>query len=144
MKYIIAIILVCSYVQALHTSCNKLDASKFTPLHKPEDLVYSGYLDVNDSTESVLAFLFYGHQSAKTVEELKNYPTMIYLNGLISETSQIGNFLEIGPIRINLNGEMEKNLNTWNSKFNLLFVDLEIGTGYSYHEFPADIPINAD
>ncbi|CAK68102.1 unnamed protein product (macronuclear) [Paramecium tetraurelia] len=144
MKLIILALLVSTQVFGLQTSCNKLDPKQISDLHDAENLVFSGYLNIFEESASVLAFLFYGHQSAKTVDDLKNYPTLIYLNGLLGETSQIGNFIEVGPIRINSKGTFEKNVNTWNSQFNLLFIDLLVGTGYSYHNTYQDIPTNAE
>ncbi|CAD8122891.1 unnamed protein product [Paramecium sonneborni] len=144
MKLIILVLLVSTQVLCLTTSCTKLDPKQISDLHDADDLVYSGYLNTFEGSASALAFLFYGHQKAKTVDQLKDYPTLIYLNGLLGETSQIGNFIEVGPIRINSQGKLEKNINTWNSQFNLLFIDLVVGTGYSYYDIYQDIPTNAD
>ncbi|CAD8165110.1 unnamed protein product [Paramecium pentaurelia] len=144
MKLIILALLISTQVFGLQTSCTKLDPKQISDLHDAENLVFSGYLNIFEESASALAFLFYGHQQAKTVDKLKDYPTLIYLNGLLGETSQIGNFIEVGPIRINSQGTLEKNVNTWNSQFNLLFIDLVIGTGYSYHDTYQDIPTNAD
>jgi carboxypeptidase C (cathepsin A) len=44
---------------------------------------------------------------------------------------------------LNKKGELEKNVNTWNKDFNLLFVDLVVGVGYSEHASNADIPQNS-
>lgn len=51
-----------------------------------------------------LAFIFYGSQLAKTPSEISNYSTIIWLNGGPGSSSQTGNFLELGPIRINADG----------------------------------------
>jgi carboxypeptidase C (cathepsin A) len=69
------------------TSCNMLDLSK---KYNYSGLVASGYLTVGKNN-SALAFLFYGKKGVTDKNELKNYPTVLWLNGGPGSSSQIGN-----------------------------------------------------
>jgi len=55
----------------------------------------SGYLSVSKAG-SGLGFIFYGKEGAARAT-LKNYPTIIWLNGGPGSSSQLGNFMELGP-----------------------------------------------
>lgn len=50
----------------------------------------------------------------------------------------------MGPVIFDSNGALSKNANTWTSQFNVLFVDLVVGIGYSYLSDVADIPYSGD
>jgi carboxypeptidase C (cathepsin A) len=81
---------------------------------------------------------------AKTKEELVNYPTLIWLNGGPGTSSHLGNFMEIGPIFIMADGTKVVNKYSWNTKYNIMFVDNPIAVGYSYAANKTEIPVNQD
>ena len=93
----------------------------------------SGYLTVGKGN-SALGFTFYGQKDAKSVSQLKNYPTILWLNGGPGSSSQIGNLQELGPLQLTRDGDLKILYNnyTWATKYNLLFVDQPVGTGLSY------------
>ena len=70
------------------------------------------------------------------MDEIKNYPTIIWLNGGPGSSSQLGNFMELGPHFIkpaNLAPyEVVKNNFTWIKDYNVIFVDQPVGTGLSF------------
>jgi len=112
------------------TSCNMLDLSQ---KYNYSGLAASGYLTVGKNN-SALAFLFYGKKGVTNKAELKNYPTILWLNGGPGSSSQMGNLQELGPLRLRRNFEVivEANNYTWVNNFNVLFVDQPVGTGLSY------------
>lgn len=62
-------------------------------------------------------------------QDYLKYPLVIWLQGGPGASSTgYGNFMEVGPLDVNL-----KNRNTtWAQKANLLFIDNPVGSGYSY------------
>jgi vitellogenic carboxypeptidase-like protein len=94
----------------------------------------SGYLNVNKGG-SALGFIFYGKVGASRTT-LKNYPTIIWLNGGPGSSSQLGNFMELGPHFVRPAAmapyEIVKNNYTWVKEYNVIFVDQPVGTGLSY------------
>jgi len=116
----------------LQTVCNELNLQSAPFNHS--GVAYSGYLSVNKAG-SGLAFIFYGKEGAAK-EELKNYPTVIWLNGGPGSSSQLGNFMELGPEFVKpatmAPYEIKANEYTWVKSYNVLFVDQPVGTGLSY------------
>ena len=94
----------------------------------------SGYLNVNKAG-SGLGFIFYGKAGAAKAD-LKKYPTVLWLNGGPGSSSQLGNFMELGPHFVRpaqmAPYEVVKNNYTWIKQYNVIFVDQPVGTGLSY------------
>ncbi|CAD8210813.1 unnamed protein product [Paramecium pentaurelia] len=124
------------------TKCKKVDAQKLDPLFDDTQVIYSGYLSVYENSNSALGFIFYGSQKAKQESELQNYPTLIWLNGGPGSSSQLGNFMELGPLLMQSDGNLKKNLYAWNTEYNVIFVDQPIGTGLAYVEKQSEVPTN--
>lgn len=77
----------------IQTSCADVDLN--VEPYNYTGVVRSGYLNVNKAG-SALGFIFYGKEGAQK-DNLKNYPTIIWLNGGPGSSSQLGNFMELGP-----------------------------------------------
>lgn len=94
----------------------------------------SGYLKVGKGS-SALGFIFYGRQNTARAD-LAKYPIVLWLNGGPGSSSQLGNFMELGPHFIKpahmAPYEIVKNNYTWVRDYNVLFVDQPVGTGLSY------------
>lgn len=104
----------------------------------------SGYLPVNRSSESALFYVFY--EAQKPTSSLSESPLVVWLQGGPGCSSMYGNFLELGPWRVNFHGErrdsfsLEPNPGAWNRKFGILFLDNPIGAGFSIASTPEEIP----
>lgn len=87
-------------------------------------LTFNGYLKLNRTElPSALAFIFYGSKSSKTLEDVANTKTIIWLNGGPGESSMVGNFFGIGPILYNYEeNKFVTNNKSWNNKYNILFI----------------------
>lgn len=124
----------------ISTSCNKLD---FSEVYNYSGIVASGYLSVGTKGNSALAYTFYGKKDVKQASELKNYPTVLWLNGGPGSSSQLGNLQEIGPLLLvqqDFKVQIIQNNFTWANKYNLLFIDQPVGTGLSYADLTAGNP----
>ncbi|CAD8157112.1 unnamed protein product [Paramecium pentaurelia] len=124
------------------TKCTKVDAQKLNPLFDQNQIIFSGYLSVIENSKSCLGFIFYGSEKATQVEDLSKYPTLIWLNGGPGSSSQLGNFMELGPLIMQENGTFRKNIYAWNKEYNVIFVDQPIGAGLAYPEKQSDVPTN--
>lgn len=126
----------------ISTSCSVVN------LPEHNGVTRSGYLNVGvKDSKSALGFIFYGALGV-AAEDLKNRPTIIWLNGGPGCSSQFGNFYELGPLYVNQTSTGQfvftQNTHAWSNEFNTIFVDQPIGTGISYAESSSDIPTNMD
>ncbi|KAJ3124843.1 hypothetical protein HK098_000831 [Nowakowskiella sp. JEL0407] len=65
----------------------------------------------------------------------KNPPLVVWLQGGPGSSSLIGLFHEMGPFRlklINTDIFVSRNLDTWNKKYGMLFLDNPVGSGFSF------------
>ncbi|KAL4430212.1 hypothetical protein ABPG74_014771 [Tetrahymena malaccensis] len=125
----------------LTTQCNNVNITEYNGVS------LSGYLNVGiQNSSSALGFIFFGAQNL-SISELKNRPTIMWLNGGPGCSSQFGNFFELGPLKV-FQGEtsedfyFRKNEYAWSNEYNTIFIDQPIGTGISYAEEFSQIPVN--
>ena len=95
--------------------------------------MYSGFVEVDQQTDSHLFYWFFREENGNT-----SAPLVLWINGGPGSSSMIGNLLENGPLKLvedidndsihvhSLKGE------AWTSIANVVYVDQPIGTGYSY------------
>ena len=69
------------------TSCNMVDLKT---KYGYNGIAASGYLTVGKNN-SALAFTFYGKKGVTESSQLRNYPTVLWLNGGPGSSSQLGN-----------------------------------------------------
>ncbi|CAF1209501.1 unnamed protein product [Rotaria sp. Silwood1] len=89
---------------------------------------YSGYLTVNKEYNSNMFFWFFPAQN----ENKPNTPIILWLQGGPGSSSLFGLFTEIGPIYIDINGNIQLRQITWNKNYHLIFIDNPVGTGFSF------------
>ncbi|KAL4472481.1 hypothetical protein ABPG74_018430 [Tetrahymena malaccensis] len=125
------------------TQCNNLNlASHFN------GTAMSGYLNVGiKNSSSALGFVFFGAKGVPT-SQLKNIPTIIWIEGGPGCTSMYGAFIENGPLHViqesNTTFSFKENSFAWTNDYNVIYIDQPIGTGISHAQKKSDIPIDED
>jgi len=100
---------------------------------------YAGYLTIDENAESNIFYWFFESQNDPQTD-----PVTLWLNGGPGASSMMGLFLENGPYRMTLDGQLINNPWSWNNKSNLLYIDQPVGTGFSYTEDSSAYPTNED
>lgn len=116
----------------IDTVCNEVNLT--ADPYKHNGTVMSGYLKVGKGN-SALSFIFYGRENTAR-SDISKYPIVLWLNGGPGSSSQLGNFMELGPYFVKPANmapyEIVKNNHTWVKEYNVLFMDQPVGTGLSY------------
>nr|CAB3495706.1 unnamed protein product [Digitaria exilis] len=87
-----------------------------------------GYVEVRPKAH---LFWWYYKSPHRTSTKAKPWPTILWLQGGPGASGVgLGNFLEVGPLDVNL----KPRNSTWLQKADLIFVDNPVGVGYSYVE----------
>ncbi|CAL4939775.1 unnamed protein product [Urochloa decumbens] len=87
-----------------------------------------GYVEVRPKAH---LFWWYYKSPQRTSSPGKPWPTVLWLQGGPGASGVgLGNFLEVGPLDVNL----KPRNSTWLQKADLIFVDNPVGVGYSYVE----------
>ncbi|GJN41021.1 hypothetical protein PR202_gn00342 [Eleusine coracana subsp. coracana] len=87
-----------------------------------------GYVEVRPKAH---LFWWYYKSPQRTPMPGKPWPTVLWLQGGPGASGVgLGNFLEVGPLDVNL----KPRNSTWLQKADLIFVDNPVGVGYSYVE----------
>ena len=60
----------------------------------------------------------------------RSAPTLVWMNGGPGSTSLYGLFLEHGPFEVGPGGELSRRRLTWASKYNVIYIDQPVGTGF--------------
>ncbi|KAF3432188.1 hypothetical protein FNV43_RR26927 [Rhamnella rubrinervis] len=106
----------------------------------------SGYLSINPSASSSAIFYAFYEALKPTSSSLSQTPLLVWLQGGPGCSSMYGNFLELGPWRVNFHNNdadsfiLQRNPGSWNRKFGVIFLDNPIGTGFSIAATPQEIP----
>ncbi|KAJ1658729.1 hypothetical protein IWQ61_002087 [Dispira simplex] len=87
---------------------------------------YSGYLDVGQNKH--FYFWFFASRHNPTGD-----PVILWLNGGPGCSSMTGLLMELGPCRVNDQGDgLLPNPHAWNNRANLIFLDQPMNVGYSH------------
>lgn len=87
---------------------------------------YSGYLTVDEKTESHLFFWYFPAQT-----NADKAPVLLWLQGGPGATSMFGLFGEHGPFEPKSKHGLKLRKYSWNLNHNMIYIDNPVGTGYS-------------
>ncbi|KAF7187788.1 Carboxypeptidase S1-like B [Pseudocercospora fuligena] len=87
---------------------------------------YSGYVDI--ATDQHIFFWFFEARNKKP----EDAELTVWINGGPGSSSMIGLFQELGPCRVNEDGEVVDNPYAWNNVSNVIFIDQPTQVGFSY------------
>lgn len=90
---------------------------------------YAGFITIDKATNSNMFFWYFS-----AINGEKDAPLLLWLQGGPGASSLFGQFTEIGPYNIDKDMKISIRDLTWNKKYNLLFVDNPLGTGFSFTE----------
>ena len=100
------------------------------PLPRPVDS-YSGFITVNQTTNSNLFFWFFPAENGN-----KSAPLILWLQGGPGSSSMFGLLKENGPFiaDVDKNGHpfVRSNPFSWSAEHNVLYIDNPVGTGFSF------------
>jgi len=92
----------------------------------------SGNVQVRYDGSSMFYWLF---ESSTTPE---TDPLVLWLTGGPGCSSELAIFIENGPYKMDMVGDLELKPYSWNKNANMLYVDNPIGTGYSFAADPSE------
>ncbi|EME77302.1 uncharacterized protein MYCFIDRAFT_146616 [Pseudocercospora fijiensis CIRAD86] len=89
---------------------------------------YSGYVDI--ASDQHIFFWFFEARNKKP----EDAELTVWINGISGpgSSSMIGLFQELGPCRVNEDGEVVDNPYAWNNVSNVIFIDQPAQVGFSY------------
>lgn len=89
---------------------------------------FSGFLTVNKALGSNMFFWYFPAERAAN-----KAPVVLWLQGGPGASSLYGLFSENGPF-VCVNGKVSPRKYSWNTQYNLLYIDNPVGAGYSFTE----------
>jgi len=98
--------------------------------------MYTGYLKVNQSSESRMFYVLYaaGGSNNSSANLNRSAPLILWLQGGPGSADG-GNYAEVGPFNVLANKQGQPiptpNQITWNDEYHMLFVDAPVGVGFS-------------
>ncbi|CAG7828495.1 unnamed protein product [Allacma fusca] len=90
---------------------------------------YSGYLTIDEKTNSNLFFWFFPAQ-----ENPDNAPVLLWINELPGFSCVRAIFLETGPFKVGPNNLVSERNTSWTRSHSMLYVDSPVGTGFSFSD----------
>jgi vitellogenic carboxypeptidase-like protein len=88
---------------------------------------YAGFLTVNKTYNSNMYFWFF-----PSLTQNPRDPVLLWLQGGPGGSSLFGLFVENGPFGVYKNLTLFPRKFSWSSKYNVLFIDNPVGTGFSF------------
>lgn len=87
---------------------------------------YAGHIQMNRGNASMFFWYFPAQEPLE-----QDPPLLVWLQGGPGASSMIGQFYEMGPIKLTSDMQLVRNPYTWNKHASMVFVDSPVGTGFS-------------
>ncbi|XP_049512821.1 probable serine carboxypeptidase CPVL isoform X2 [Dermacentor silvarum] len=102
-------------------------------------IAHSGFITVNKTVGSNLFFLYVQAQ-----ENPSTAPLVLWTQGGPGMSSLFGQFLEFGPLGLDADGKLYKRLHTMQSDVSVIYLDVPVGSGYSFTKDTSGYPDNLE
>eukprot|EP00758_Cryptobia_borreli_P013625 Tbor_TRINITY_DN5850_c1_g1::TRINITY_DN5850_c1_g1_i3::g.7155::m.7155 len=107
-----------------------LKTSKGFPACSPDTEQWSGYFQVNATTNKNYFYWAFGPRSGNP-----DAPIILWMTGGPGCSSSLATLAENGPCHINLKtGDLERNPYAWNTDAYIIYIDQPAGVGFSYSD----------
>ena len=100
---------------------------------------YSGYITLNDNEEiDRKKHMFYWFVESQKSSDPGNDPLVLWTNGGPGCSGLVGFGTEHGPFLFHKNMTLSKNIYSWNTIANMLYIEQPCGVGFSYYSSKAN------
>ncbi|XP_043288067.1 venom serine carboxypeptidase-like [Venturia canescens] len=97
---------------------------------------YAGYFTVNETLNSNLFFWFF----PATQVSPENASVLLYLGGQARGNLFSDIFTQNGPFEMKHGNFLDPRKESWNNKLNVIYIDAQVGSGYSFTDSDAGYP----
>jgi carboxypeptidase C (cathepsin A) len=128
MKFVFSALLVAVLFCCAQAGSSTEDVVTALPgLDKLPFGMYAGFVEVNQTSNGFLYYMFVESQSAPAKD-----PLVLWMTGGPGCSSELAFMFENGPFTVDKDESLHPNPWSWNKEANVIFIDQPVGTGYAY------------